>query len=165
MDRRAKVIAVGAVVLVLVMFFAVLLSDLFRRTKVPSQESSNTLLPTRYVEKQEGFEGQISPTPIGGGETDVDKTQVFTADELQRLSKFQKKLPYRSEDFDIGYSSLLNKYFIQTKTAQADMKIEAFMKQNTIADIYHNRVGLFVVGEKPIYEQIKQAEVEFSKNQ
>lgn len=162
---RYKYMAGAAVVLVLVLFFATLIGSILKRNSSDT-DLSPTLFPTRGVGKPGGFEGQpaLTYSDFENGQP-IGTQRVFSADQLNRLKKFDQKIPYSSKDFDIDYSKLLDQYFVALKSDDSQQKFLQFLRDNSISDIYNVYRDLFVTGTEPVYNQIRKAEDEYLKNQ
>ncbi len=160
-----KHLALASVSLVLFLFFAVLLSSLFRRNTAPGG-TAPTLIPTQYSNRPGGFEGEVLPTLSDNEQNGTTNTErKFSADQLKRLQRFNKDIPYYSEEFDIGYSKLLDKYFVQLKGAGSQEKFKEYLRSMGMLDIANVYRDFFVIGEDKVYNQIQDAEDAYLQTQ
>lgn len=132
----------------------------------------------RGVLQQKQREEQLTPTPSSGFRTgggrlaplsdEQARRMVLEARNIKTLSSAQSDafiaardgLPIRTDDLDIGYSSVLDKYFITKKTPQADEQLRAFLEENGLTDIKQDFPELFVETTEALDETISDAEEE-----
>ncbi len=162
---RYKHLTIIAVCLVLFLFFAVLLSSLFRRNSSVGTVAP-TLLPTQFSNRPGGFEGGPLPT-LSENELNAasQKTRRFSAKQLERLKRFDSEVPYYSPEFDINYSKVLDQYFVALKTEDAAEKFQEYLRTKGMLDIKNVYRDFFVLGTNPVYEQVKKAEEEYYQKQ
>ncbi|OGK18840.1 hypothetical protein A3G67_00775 [Candidatus Roizmanbacteria bacterium RIFCSPLOWO2_12_FULL_40_12] len=160
-----KYTAMIGVGLVLVLFFAVLIGSTFRAGK-SNTSTAPTIIPTRSDFNPGGFEGEAIP-PLSEDQLSSlpQKTRKYSSDQLVRLQRFDQNIPYYSQEFDIGYSKMLDQYFISLKSQDASTKFDEYLKESNLLDIRNVYRDLFVTGTDPVYNQMKQAEDEYLKNQ
>lgn len=159
-----KYIAYTSAGLVLLLFFAVLIGSVMQRND-PDVAISGTPAPTRFNSSKGGFEGEPLPTLADDDAAPNKKERIFTADQLERYKKFDRDVPYYSQDFDIDYSKLLDQYFVALKTEQAEAAFDAYLKERMMLDIRNQYRDMFVLGEDPAYDQIRKAEENYLQSQ
>ena len=157
-----KYIAAASAGLVLLLFFAVLIGSTVHRNK-PESTVSLTPAPTGFNSAPGGFGGEPAPTLSDFETPPPQKMRLYTADQLDRLKKFDKNVPYYSHAFDIDYSKLLDKYFVALKTSDASSVFDAYLRESNILDIRNQYRDLFVVGTDPVFDQINKAESVLNK--
>lgn len=161
---RYKHTATIGVVLVLVLFFAVLIGSTIKRNN-SNTSGSPTLIPTQSVFNPGGFEGEAIPTLSDDQSSAPQKTRKFSSDQLVRLKRFDQNIPYYSQDFDIGYSKLLDQYFVSLKSEGASQKFDLYLRESGMLDIRNVYRDLFVLGTDQVYNQIRAGEDEYLKKQ
>lgn len=160
---RYKYLAIIGIGLILILFLAMLAGSVLTR-----RSSEGTVAPTLIPpdsDRPHGFGGNVVPTLSDDEGRTAKKGRVFSAEQLERLRRFDKVIPYYSQDFDIDYSKLLDQYFVHLKTEDAAAKFEEFLRSYGLLDIRNVYRDLFVTGDKAVYVQIQEAEDAYSKNQ
>ncbi len=149
MNLSSRLIIAGIVILVLLVFFTLLLGNVFKKKEVTT--TSLTPIPTQSFEAGGGGNIPVS-TPT------QDQLKILSPDQSDALLSFKNKLPYSSPDFDIGYSPTLGVFFVQKKTPQADDKLQQYLKDNNMLDIFGEFPNLFTTTDQPVDQAIQQAE-------
>ncbi len=152
-----KYFAATAAGLVLLLFFAVLIGSVLKRSQ-PETTVSLTPAPTGFNSAPGGFEGEPAPTLSDDESPSPQKNRLFTADQLERLKKFDDNVPYYSHSFDIDYSKLLDQYFVALKEPDANTAFDTYLKTANMLDIRNQYRDMFVLGTSPVFDQINKAE-------
>ena len=162
MNISNRLIIIALVILVLLIFFSFILGSLFKKKEITPQISL-TPFPTQSVQK--GSTPTLTKQEKNRLEQQVQSLKVLTSDQSDKLLSFKDKLPYSSSDFDIGYSAALGEFFIQKKTPQADDKLQQYLKDNNMFDLFGQFPDLFVITTQPVDQAIQQQEQNFSQTQ
>ncbi len=145
-----RLIIVAVIVLILLVFFTLILGSAFKKKEVTTEFL--TPIPTQSFETDGGNFSTLNPQQR---QKDLNQFTQFgttglTSDQINSLNKLKSKLPYNSPDFDIGYSSDLNQFFISKKTGQADEKLQQFLQDNGLWDLFQSGASNFVVTNLPL---------------
>lgn len=158
-----KYFAAASAGLVLLLFFAVLIGSVLKRSQ-PETVASLTPVPTGFNSAPGGFEGEVAPTLSDEETSSPQKTRLFTADQLEKLRKFDKDVPFYSRSFDVDYSKLLDQYFVALKEPNANTAFDTYLKENNMLDIRNQYRDMFVLGTDPVFNQINKAEENYLNN-
>jgi len=158
-SQRYLIIAAGGLLIVLIII-TLLVSSLLS-TKQSSQQP--TLLPTGAFES--GGRQNSSSNQMNIVETESQNLNALTSDQSNKMLAVGNKLPFSSLDLDIGYSPLLNEFFIDKKTPQADQVLQQFLKDNGLFDLYQQHPELFVNTTQSVSDAVQQAEQNFKQEQ
>ncbi|MBI2051821.1 M23 family metallopeptidase [Candidatus Roizmanbacteria bacterium] len=157
-----KFIIVLSVVLFFLILVTILIGNSLKRRESPKNVAISPVPQIPY-EAQRGTTVKRAPTLAPLPQDEGADDFPFSRDEESALSKFQKLLPYSSPDFDVGYSPILNQYFVQKKTPDAEKKLDELLKNNNLADIRTSRPALFIFTDAPVDQVIRKKESEVLK--
>ena len=160
--RNTKLYIIAAlVVLVVVIVLATILTNQFRNNQDQTQGPENQ-------EKVETTTAKILSRTERLREasriTKQSNTSLLSDDQVKRLDALKSKIKagengmLTTDDFDIGYSDVTNKFYVQKKTDKADTQFEAFLKENNALDILQTDLSLFVKTDQPLANYIKNQE-------
>ncbi len=71
----------------------------------------------------------------------------FSRRKNSLVQQLKERLPYQTDDFNVEYSPLLDKFIITKKTPSADEKIDNWAKENNLSHLITNK-DVFIVSEK-----------------
>ncbi len=158
MSTQNKLIALAVGALVILIFLTLLLQSFFRKKE---EALKKIPLPTGSYEPV-GTDSRRSPTLRPEEEEKLEEQakalKYFSPQQEEIINKFKEKLPYTSDDFDMGYSDYLGKFYMRKKTPQANEKIDQFLKDNGLFEISQEFEDLFVTTDKPVDQAINQDE-------
>lgn len=88
----------------------------------------------------------------------IKNTNTLSRDQQNKLQNLSRKMPVTNPDFDMDYSSFLNEFFIEKKTAEAQKELDEYLKDNDAASLVAARSDLFTISDQSTEEQIQEAE-------
>ncbi|MEK6952052.1 MAG: hypothetical protein AABX29_03485 [Nanoarchaeota archaeon] len=59
----------------------------------------------------------------------------LTGEDADKNFQLQDKMPYVSQDFELGYSDLTGKYYLYKKSPKADAQLKKFLENNSITNL------------------------------
>src|ERR1700752_3890233 len=110
MDNRRLIIIIGALLGILLLL--IIISSIFGAFKggAGEQGGSITPVPRSGHTFTSGQQAKIASA--------IKNTGNLSEDQQNKLREAAQKMPVSTPDFDIGYSSLLNKFFVNIKSGQ-----------------------------------------------
>ncbi len=155
MSGRQKVLIIIAGVILFILILVTTLINLSQRRKLAEPETTSELI--------DRFESQGRPLTEQQRRAIAKSLNAnyfdFTPEEKQRLESLNSQLPYNSPAFEIAYSDLLNKYFINKKGENFDAEFRKFLEENGLLALYQKYPSLFeIVNVDDINTAIKNAE-------
>jgi len=144
------------IALCIVAVVLIALTALFSRKPNTQKISSNSLItPTQLPIR--------STLPVKEQRRILAKyTQTYSnqvsSQENDSLKKFQTVLPYSSPNFEVHYSSRLNRYFISKKSTASDTELREFLRAHNLLDLYLKGYGGFIVTTKPFIQVERETE-------
>lgn len=154
-----KIILILVIVLIVLILITSFISNLFKNKK-PTTEIKN-VIPTATVNYNSNQnQNKLNPTEKAKQliiNKIISQIKIFPKADLETLSKLNKTLPFKSDDFDVEYSPYLNQYFVSKKTPDADKKIALWATNNSLSELIKNE-NLFIFTDQPAADYRNQAE-------
>jgi len=164
-----KIIAGLFIILILLFIISLLFSKKSANTQPQSQDdqplsdSSQTIALNNNLNTTRTIYPTLS-VQAKQNEVEAVNAKVLSIDQAKRFLDVRKKLPISAPDFDIGYSPLLDQYFIAQKKPSASFAVNKFLAENNLSDIKNSFPSLFAMTTQPIDQAISKAEDTFLKN-
>lgn len=156
-----KIIIFLLICLLFLIVITIIITNSFKLKNQPN--NSKTIYPTTVVDYNYPNK-KIDPTStnkqIGSSILDPKIAKsifILPNKDQQLLEQLKDKLPYKTNDFEITYSALFNKFIVQKKTGVADYKLMEWLKKNKIGDIL-SRYNLIIYANQPIDQFKKEIE-------
>lgn len=159
------ILAVGIVVVIILILF----TSYFQLNQ-KKQEAQRALTPTPIVDAR----GRVlSPTPNPyqapskkrieqnkAEEPELKQQQVLTPQERQIIFAVAKEMPVTTEDYEIGYSDYLNKFYVYRKTTAAQAAVAEYFNSKNLTTILNDFPILIQYVSEPVQDAIRKAEDE-----
>lgn len=112
--------------------------SIFRPSSTKEQINNSTVAPTSVPIYRPGSRNIPSHSPL-------IPTPMLPLEKREMSFTLQNFTPYSSSAFNIGYSTLNDKFYIEQKNNQADEEFQLFLKKNGIENMYNKYPDLFEI--------------------
>lgn len=120
-----------------------------------SGENNNKVQEVTKKPAIEETSSKINPSVLL---SEAKNIPILKSEEADKNFQLQDKLPYISQDFELGYSDLTGKYYIHKKTPKADEEIDKFLIENELPNLKSTYKELFKETKKSVLQTIKEDE-------
>jgi len=158
------VLTIATVILIVLISFVNVLQ---RKPSESETGNSGSIQPTPFQNNRSGSMSQ-SRIPTLSPQEIKNKFITLNDEQLNSLSYLQTKLqqPVENKDFEIEYSDLLHRFFVNKLTDNADEELQKYFNNDSISSLYikNNEYGLFHISNRSSLNNEKsRVEEEFEK--
>jgi len=87
----------------------------------------------------------------------LSKSSFLSKDDINKLEKVKKNLPYYSDYFDADYSSLLNQIIVSKKNPQSQDQINKWLEKNQLLELA-DKTNLIIITDQSLEKYIANNE-------
>lgn len=150
-----RVIGIVSIILVIVLITLILILSSFRSSST-NNTTTITPVPTSSVDFDSDNTSSQDFSDVGS-ESEIDF--LLNQNEKNKLALLNAKLPSQSDDFSMDYSDLLDQYYLQDKeSSNSAQKIEDFLNNNGVSDIFKTWPELLTRSKQNATQQKQSAE-------
>jgi len=153
-----KILIILFAVLILI-FIAIYLLSRFPKSNntfissngtLPTPLSSNSSLTTSNKTGNQPISTNSTDSRLILTDSTIINLQTYPPDDVAILEKAQSTLPYEDTDVKITYSPVLNRFFVISKTPQAEQKFKEWEQKNNLTNLSHRnsqtQADLYIFG-------------------
>lgn len=159
MNPRVKILIIaGSIILVILIVVTIIVGNLTKSDKAGQQSS---LIPTGTFE--ETLPGERGDLSILEAAERFEREDALSEEEIQNIEELIANAPIDTPDFTIGYSPLLDDFFVSIKTPQGEERFRQYLADNNLSDLFRDFPDRFQIGSQPIETFIRDAEENFQR--